>query len=146
MLLPFVPLTPPPAVSPTPTTPLPFETPPEVRHYEFEAALQEITAHASWHLGKTIPDILGNRRWPTSQLKGSSGAGGGGGGREGGGSVSVRIGGNMSELKELIEDLRACDPRVLEMAGIEVRGSISLFLFFCFCFWGRRLAFCVFCC
>ncbi|CAN0279980.1 unnamed protein product [Ectocarpus fasciculatus] len=73
--------------------------------------LGAMVEHAAWHLARTTPAILGSRRWPTAQLKG----GGGGsavGGRTGGGPV-------RSELLELVGELRACDPRVLEMAGIE---------------------------
>lgn len=73
----------------------------------------EITAHTSWHVANTIPSILGSRRWPTSQLKGRGG--------ESRGSRSATVSLKLLELMELIGELEACDPRVVEMAGMEVR-------------------------
>lgn len=73
--------------------------------------------HASWHLAKTVPMILGNRLWPTARLKG-----GGGGGVAG--SRGLRAGSGSkrrSELRGLVAELEACDPRVLEIVGLEVR-------------------------
>ncbi|CAM9341174.1 unnamed protein product [Ectocarpus sp. 4 AP-2014] len=78
-----------------------------------DVVLSGMVEHAAWHLARTMPWVLSNRRWPTAQLKGGSGGGGSAaGGRRGGGPV-------RSELLELVGELRACDPRVLEMAGIE---------------------------
>lgn len=80
-----------------------------------DVVLGGMVEHAVWHLARTMPWILSNRRWPTAQLKGGSGRGGSAaGGRRGEGPV-------RSELLELVGELRACDPRVLEMAGIEVK-------------------------
>lgn len=74
--------------------------------------------HAAWHLARTVPAILNNRRWPTARLNvggaGAAGAGVGSGAAAGGGV------GRRSELEELVGELRVCDPRVLEIAGIEV--------------------------
>ncbi|CAB1112970.1 unnamed protein product [Ectocarpus sp. CCAP 1310/34] len=82
------------------------------RHGRY-VVLGGMVEHAAWHLARTMPWILRNRRWPTAQLKGGSGRGGSAaGGRRGEGPV-------RSELLGLVRELRACDPRVLEMAGIE---------------------------
>ncbi|CBJ48881.1 expressed unknown protein [Ectocarpus siliculosus] len=77
-----------------------------------DVVLGGMVKHAAWHLARTMPSILSSRRWPTAQLKGGGGGGSAAGGRRGGGGV-------RSELLELVGELRACDPRVLEMAGIE---------------------------
>lgn len=85
-----------------------------------EAALcSRLVEHAAWHLARTVPAILRNRRWPTAKLK--AGGAAAAGGQQGGRAVGGSRGSDMLEIEELIEELRACDPRVLEMAGIEVR-------------------------
>lgn len=80
----------------------------------------------AWHLARTVPTILRNRRWPTSKLKagGAAAAAAAAGGQRGEravGSTRVSQVPDVSEIEGLIGELRACDPRVLEMAGIEVR-------------------------
>ena len=56
--------------------------------------------------------LLGSRLWPTAGL----GGGGTGGGGSGGAAAKGR-----SELREFVRELEACDPRLLEVAGVVVR-------------------------
>lgn len=77
--------------------------------------------HAAWHLARTVPDILNNRRWPTAKLKTGGVVAAGVGTRPlAGGGANPR-----SELEGLVGELRAYDPRALEMAGIEVNQTTT---------------------
>lgn len=73
--------------------------------------LMGLTEHAAWHLGRTVPTMLRNRRWPTAGLNV-------------GGTRSSATGSRRPELTELIGELAACDPRGLEMAGVEVNRAV----------------------
>eukprot|EP00752_Nemacystus_decipiens_P012958 g11467.t1 len=75
-----------------------------------------LVEHAAWHLARTVPAILQNRRWPTAKLQAGRAAGGQWGERDDGGTQRSA---EVSEIEELVGELRACDPRVLEMAGVE---------------------------
>ena len=105
---------------------LPPSSPPPARTLATQevALCNGLAEHAAWHLARTVPAILRNRRWPTAKLKAggaAAAAAAAAGGRRGARAVGGSRGSEMSEIEELVGELRACDPRVLEMAGIEVR-------------------------
>lgn len=67
---------------------------------------EALMEHASWHLAKTIPAIVGNTLWPTSGLK-----------------AGVRAAGSARRVllvEKAVAELDSCDPRMFEMAGVEV--------------------------